>query len=82
MSAVTASWVAGMKQQDPPFDSLASEDRAKAEMAASRFLLHNDYVSLQEAAEQRGISMRQLWHQIITDAGLPACDIPAFTFAT
>lgn len=51
-------------------------------MAASRFLLHNDYVSLQEAAELKGISMRQLWHEIITDAGLPACDIPAFAFAT
>ena len=51
-------------------------------MAASRFLLHNDYVSLQEAAEQKGISMRQLWHEIITEAGLPACDMPAFAFAT
>ena len=69
-------------KQHPPFDSLTSEDRAKAAMAASRFLLHNDYVSLQEAAELKGISMRQLWHEIITDAGLPACDIPTFAFAT
>ena len=71
-----------MEEQHPPLDSLTSEDRAKAAMAASRFLLHNDYVSLKEAAEHRGISMRQLWHQIMTDAGLPACDMPAFAFAT
>jgi hypothetical protein len=50
-------------------------------MAASQFLLRNDYVSLREAAEHRGISTRCLWLQIIADAGLPVCDIPAFAFA-
>ena len=50
-------------------------------MAASQFLLRNDYVSLREAAEHRGISTHHLWHQIVAEAGLPACDIPAFAFA-
>lgn len=70
-----------MAEQHRPFESLLPEDRARVAMAASQFLLRNDYVSLREAAEDRGISTRHLWHQIVADAGLPECDIPAFAFA-
>jgi hypothetical protein len=48
-------------------------------MAASQFLLRNDYVSLQEAAEHRGLSIHQLWREIVVDAGLPACELPTFS---
>jgi hypothetical protein len=58
------------------------EDRARVAMAASQFLLRNDYVSLQEAAEQRGTEIHQLWREIIVGAGLPGCELPAFWFTT
>ena len=48
-------------------------------MATSQFLLRNDYVSLQEAAEHRGTSIHELWREIVIDAGLPACELPAFS---
>jgi hypothetical protein len=51
-------------------------------MAASQFLLRNDYVSLQEAAEHRGVEVHQLWREIILDAGLPGCELPAFSLTT
>lgn len=51
-------------------------------MAASQFLLRNDYVSLQEAAEKRGTEIHQLWREIIVGAGLPGCELPAFWFTT
>jgi hypothetical protein len=51
-------------------------------MAASQFLLRNDYVSLQEAAEHRGIEVHHLWREIIVDADLPRCELPAFWFTT
>ena len=64
------------------FESLPPEDRAKAAAAASQFLLRNDHVSLFEAAEMREIAAQQLWDEIMADAGLPACDLPAFAFVT
>lgn len=70
-----------MAEQYRPYESLLPEDRARVAMAASQFLLRNDYVSLRKAAEHRGISTQCLWLQVIADAGLPVCDIPAFAFA-
>lgn len=62
-----------------PYESLSPEDRARVATAASRFLLRNDYVSLQEAADRRGTSIHQLWREIVVEAGLPACELPAFS---
>jgi hypothetical protein len=69
-------------EQYRPYESLLPEDRARVAIAASLFLLRNDYVSLQEAAEHRGISIHRLWREIIVDAGLPGCELPAFSLTT
>jgi hypothetical protein len=37
-----------------------------------------DYVSLYEASEIRGLSVQELWSEIMADFGLPECDLPAF----
>jgi hypothetical protein len=73
---------ANVAEQYRPYESLLPEDRARVAMAASQFLLRNDYVSLQEAAEQRGTEIHQLWREIIVGAGLPGCELPAFWFTT
>jgi hypothetical protein len=63
------------------FENLSPEDRASAASAACQFLLRNEYVSLQQAADMRGISMQDLWNDIMADAGLPVSDLPVFAFA-
>lgn len=64
------------------FEDLSPEERARASMAACQFLLRNDYVSLQEGADRREISLHQLWREIIVEAGLPICALPAFAVTT
>ena len=46
--------------------------------AASRFLLENDYASLDEACDDLAVDQQQLWDRIMDFAGLPPCLIPAF----
>ena len=46
--------------------------------AASRFLLDNGYVSLEEACLARDVTMEMLWAAILDEAGLPPCTVPAF----
>lgn len=60
------------------FEDLSPADRAAAARAASRFLLENDYVSLDEAGRDLAVSQQGLWDRIIDFAGLPACQMPAF----
>jgi hypothetical protein len=60
------------------YENLPPEDRANAARAASQFLLRNDYVSLYEASEIRGLSVQELWSEIMADFGLPECDLPVF----
>jgi hypothetical protein len=57
------------------YENLPSEDRARAARAASQFLLRNDYVSLYEASQIRGLSAQELWTEIMA---LPECDLPVF----
>ena len=57
------------------YENLPPEDRANAASAASQFLLRNDYVSLYEASEIRGLSVQT---EIMADSGLPECDLPVF----
>jgi hypothetical protein len=64
--------------QTPAFESLAAGDRARAAAAASQFLLRHDYVSLQQAAQERGQSLQEFWDEIMAEAGLPACTLPVF----
>ena len=71
-----------MAEQYRPYESLAPEERARVATAASQFLLRNDYVSLQEAAEHRAISVHQLWREIIVEAGLAECELPVFSLTT
>lgn len=61
---------------------MASEDRAAAAQAASRYLVANDFASLEEACEARGLAMQDLWDDILGRACLPACTVPLFAFAT
>lgn len=65
-----------------PFEDMAPGARAAAARAASTYLLVNDFVSLDEACEQRGLAFQQLWDEIMADAGLPACGVPVFAFST
>ena len=60
------------------FEDLSPADRAAAASAASRFLLENDYASIDEACQDLAVSHQQLWDTIMDFAGLPACQIPAF----
>jgi hypothetical protein len=60
------------------YENLPSEDRARAARAASQFPLRNDYVSLYEASEIRGLSVQELWTEIMAESGLPECDLPVF----
>jgi hypothetical protein len=60
------------------YENLPPEDRANAARAASQFLLRNEYVSLYEASEIRGLSVQEPWSEIMADSGLPECDLPVF----
>ena len=60
------------------FEDLPLADRTAAARAASQFLLKNDYISLPEAGEALDLTMAQLWDKIMAEAGLPACELPAF----
>lgn len=64
------------------YDSMQPKARAEAARAAARFLMENDYVSLQEAGEALGLSPQGLWDKIMDEAGLPACNIPTFALVT
>lgn len=60
------------------FEDLPLADRTAAARAASQFLLNNDYVSLMEACEALDLTLPELWDKIMAEAGLPACELPAF----
>ncbi|MBL8658599.1 MAG: hypothetical protein JNM75_02450 [Rhodospirillales bacterium] len=66
----------------PRFEEMAPDERADAARAASRYLLANDFASLDEACEIRGLAMQDLWDEIMAVARLPACAVPLFAFAT
>ena len=60
------------------FDDLPADRRATIAMAASRYLVANDYVSVYEACEILELNLQQLWDRIMDDAGLPRCEHPEF----
>lgn len=60
------------------FEDLPPNDRHAAEVAASRFLVRNRYISLDDACQTLDLPLPQLWSQIMTEGGLPDCDPPAF----
>ena len=61
------------------FEDLPLDTRHDAERAACRFLLQNRYVSLDEACQDRHLTLDELWSRILREAGLPDCDLPAFS---
>ncbi len=61
------------------FEDLPRDTRHDAERAACRFLLLNRYVSLDEACQDRDLTLAELWSRILREAGLPDCDPPAFS---
>lgn len=62
------------------FEDMAPGERADAAGAASRYLLAHDFASLQEASEDRGVALQELWDEIMIVAELPACSVPVFAF--
>ncbi len=60
------------------FEELSPSARADAAQAASRYLLRHDYVSLTEACFEHRCSLQELWDDIMSAAGLPACEAPVF----
>ena len=60
------------------FEDLPPNDRHAAEAAASRFLVRNRYVSLDDACQTLDLTLPQLWSRIMEEIGLPDCDPPAF----
>ena len=60
------------------FEDLPPDPRHDAERAACRFLVQNRYVSLDEACQDRDLTLAELWSWILREAGLPDCDPPAF----
>lgn len=71
----------GMNEDEPHiplFESLPPTDRARAASAAAQFLLRHDWASLQEAVIERGGSLKDLWEEIMAQAGLPPCTVPVF----
>jgi hypothetical protein len=60
------------------FEDLLPAERAAAASAASRFLLENDYASLDEACQDLAVGQQELWDRIMDFAELPPCLIPAF----
>jgi hypothetical protein len=63
------------------FEDMAPGERADAAQAASRYLLDHDFASLQDASDDRGVALQELWDEIMTLARLPACSVPIFAFA-
>jgi hypothetical protein len=63
------------------FEDMAPGERADAAQAASRYLLDHDFASLQEACDDRGLALQELWDEIMALARLPACSVPLFAFA-
>lgn len=64
------------------FENLPPDLRHEAGRAACRFLLQNRYISLDEACEDRNLTLPDLWSLILRDAGLPDCDPPGFALFT
>lgn len=64
------------------FEDMAPGERADAADAASRYLLDHDFASLQEACDDRGLAVQELWDEIMILAHLPACSVPLFAFAS
>lgn len=64
------------------YDAMPPGARAMAARAASRFLLENDYASLEEAGAALDLAPQQLWDRIMEKAGLPSCELPSFALVT
>lgn len=60
------------------FEDMDMEARTAAARAASRFLIDFEYVSMDEACGDRGLTLQQLWDLMMAEAGLPRCDVPEF----
>ena len=61
------------------FEDLPPDTRQAAERAACRFLVNNGYVSLDEACQECGQTLPDLWSRILQEAGLPDSEPPAFS---
>lgn len=61
------------------FDDLQPDARYDAQRAACRFLLQHRYVSLDEACQERSLTLPELWSLIQREAGLPDSDPPVFS---
>jgi hypothetical protein len=61
------------------FEDLPPAARTEAARAAREFMRKNGYISLMEACEALDLaSLQELWDRIMAEAGLPACEAPAF----
>jgi len=60
------------------FEELPLGTRHDAERAACRFLVEHRYVSLDEACQDRGLTLAELWSRVLREADLPDCDPPCF----
>ena len=60
------------------YDGMGPAGRTKAAHAVARFLLENDYASLQEACEALELSPQDLWDRILAESSLPPCEISTF----
>ena len=60
------------------FEDLSADARTEAARAAREFMQKNGYISLMEACEALNLTLQQLWDSIMEEAGLPACEAPAF----
>jgi hypothetical protein len=61
------------------FEDQPPTGRYAAERAACRFLVTGGYVSLDEACQTLDLTLCELWHRILQDAGLPESDPPTFS---
>jgi hypothetical protein len=62
------------------FEDLPPAARTEAARAVRAFMQKNDCVSLVEACQILNLpSLQALWDRIMAEAGLPACEAPAFT---
>jgi hypothetical protein len=62
-----------------PFEDLPPAARTEAARAAREFMQKNGYISLMEAGGSLNLaSLQELWDRIMEEAGLPACEAPAF----
>ena len=60
------------------FEDLPLSVRHDIEQAASRFLVARCYISLDEACQTLDLTLPDLWHRILKEAGLPESDPPTF----